>query len=163
AALCERSIDVVARVLDLDPAEVRRRNFVPPDAFPYTTPTGAVYDTGNYARALDEALRVVDYDAHRAEQAARRARRDRRPLGIGIGCYVEVSGRGGEYGSVRIEPDGGATVVTGSVPNGQGHETAWAQIASSVLGVPFEAVRVVHSDTAIVPHGVGTFGSRSAQ
>ena len=97
------------------------------------------------------------------EQSARRTRGDARQLGIGIGCYVEVSGRGGEYGSVRIEPDGTATVVTGSVPNGQGHETAWAQIASAVLGVPFEDVRVVHSDTAIVPHGVGTFGSRSLQ
>ena len=84
-------------------------------------------------------------------------------LGIGIGCYVEVSGRGGEYGSVRIEVDGTATVVTGSVPNGQGHETAWAQITSSVLGIPFEDVRVVHSDTDRVPHGVGTFGSRSLQ
>jgi carbon-monoxide dehydrogenase large subunit len=84
-------------------------------------------------------------------------------LGIGLACYVEVSGRGAEYGAVRIDDGGSATVVTGSVPGGQGHETVWAQIASDVLGVPFETVRVVHSDTTIVPHGVGTFGSRSAQ
>ena len=163
AALLERSLDLLAGALDLDPVTIRRRNFIPPDAFPYRTPTGAVYDTGDYALPLDRALRESDYDTWREEQSARRTRGDARQLGIGIGCYVEVSGRGGEYGSVRIEPDGTATVVTGSVPNGQGHETAWAQIASAVLGVPFEDVRVVHSDTAIVPHGVGTFGSRSLQ
>jgi carbon-monoxide dehydrogenase large subunit len=84
-------------------------------------------------------------------------------LGIGIACYVETSGRGGEFGSVEVHDDGGVTVVTGSVPHGQGHETVWAQIASATLGVPFDAVRVVHSDTALVDHGVGTFGSRSAQ
>jgi carbon-monoxide dehydrogenase large subunit len=163
AALLERSLDILAGALDLDPVTIRRRNFIPPDAFPYRTPTRAEYDTGDYALALDRALCESDYDAWRAEQAARRTRNDVRQLGIGIGCYVEVSGRGGEYGSVRVERDGTATVVTGSVPNGQGHETAWAQIASAVLGVPFEDVRVVHSDTAIVPHGVGTFGSRSLQ
>jgi carbon-monoxide dehydrogenase large subunit len=163
AALLERSIDVLARVLELDPVAVRRRNFVPPDAFPYRTATGATYDTGEYERALDEALTRSDYDEWRAEQAARRARGDRLQLGIGIGCYVEVSGRGGEYGSVRVETDGTATVVTGSVPNGQGHETVWAQITSAVLGIPFGDVRVVHSDTDRVPHGVGTFGSRSLQ
>ncbi len=163
AALLERSIDVLANVLDLDMVDVRRRNFIPPDAFPYQTATGATYDTGEYARALDAALARSDYDDWRAEQAARRASGDRMQLGIGLGCYVEVSGRGGEYGSVRIEVDGTATVVTGSVPNGQGHETVWAQITSSVLGIPFEDVRVVHSDTDRVPHGVGTFGSRSLQ
>jgi carbon-monoxide dehydrogenase large subunit len=163
AALVERTVEVVARALELDSIEVRRRNFVPPDAFPYRTATGATYDTGEYARALDAALERSDYRRWRAEQGARRARNDPVQLGVGIGCYVEVSGRGGEYGSVRIEADGRATVVTGSVPNGQGHETVWAQITSSVLGVPFEDVRVVHSDTERVPRGVGTFGSRSAQ
>ncbi|HEV2368702.1 MAG TPA: molybdopterin cofactor-binding domain-containing protein, partial [Acidimicrobiales bacterium] len=88
---------------------------------------------------------------------------DGRLLGIGLGCYVETSGRGSEFGSVTVEDDGSVTVVTGSVPHGQGHETAWAQIASHVLGVPFEAVRVVHSDTQRVDHGTGTFGSRSLQ
>ena len=163
AALLERSVDVLARVLDLDPVAVRRRNFIPPDAFPYRTAMGATYDTGEYERALDEALTRSDYDQWRAEQEARRSRGDRLQLGIGLGCYVEVSGRGGEYGSVRVEADGTATVVTGSVPNGQGHETTWAQITSAVLGIPFEDVRVVHSDTDRVPHGVGTFGSRSLQ
>ncbi len=163
AALLERSLDILAGALDLDPVTIRRRNFIPPAVFPYQTPTGAVYDTGDYTLALDTALRESNYDGWRAEQATRRARNDVRQLGIGIGYYVEVSGRGSEYGAVRIEPDGTATVVTGSVPNGQGHETAWAQIASAVLGVPFEDVRVLHSDTAIVPHGVGTFGSRSLQ
>jgi carbon-monoxide dehydrogenase large subunit len=163
AAMLERSMDVLAGALDLDAVAVRRRNFIPPEAFPYRTPTGAQYDTGDYERAMDEALRRADYDRVRGEQRARRDRDDRLQLGIGIACYVEVSGRGSEYGSVKVDDDGGATVVSGSVPNGQGHETAWAQIASGVLGIPFERVRVVHSDTAVVPHGVGTFGSRSLQ
>ena len=163
AAMCERAMNVLAEALDLDPLEVRRRNFVLPDAFPYRTATGATYDSGDYDAALTEAVRVSEYDRWRAEQADRRARADRHQLGIGVASYVEVSGRGGEYGSVRVEPDGSATVVTGSVPGGQAHETVWAQIASSVLGLPFEDITVVHSDTERVPHGVGTFGSRSLQ
>ncbi len=102
-------------------------------------------------------------DERRAEQRARRSDAASHLLGIGIACYVETSGRGGEFGSVEVHDDGSVTVVTGSVPHGQGHETTWAQIASATMGVPFEAVRVVHSDTALVDHGVGTFGSRSAQ
>ena len=140
AALAERTMDVLARVLDVDPAEMRRRNFIRPEAFPYRTPIGAVYDTGDYDRALDEALPSPSTTAGGPSRRAPR-RDDRRQLGIGIGCYVEVSGRGGEYGSVSIGDDGCATVVTGSVPHGQGHETTWAQIASSVLGVPFETCR----------------------
>ncbi|HEX5094966.1 MAG TPA: xanthine dehydrogenase family protein molybdopterin-binding subunit [Acidimicrobiia bacterium] len=163
AAMCERIVELVADELELDAIDVRRRNFVPPDAFPYTTPTGATYDTGEYERALDAALAQSHYAQWRGQQQDRRMLGDRFQLGIGIGCYVEVSGRGGEYGSVTIERDGSATVVTGSVPNGQGHETVWAQIASAVLGVPFEQVRVVHSDTTRVDHGTGTFGSRSLQ
>jgi carbon-monoxide dehydrogenase large subunit len=163
AALLERAVDVLAGVLGLDPRDVRRRNYVPADAFPYRTPTGAEYDSGDYARALDEAAARSGYERWRTEQAARRQRGDRLQLGIGIGSYVEVSGRGGEYGHVRIEADGTATVVTGSVPQGQAHETVWAQITSAVLGVPMEQVRVLHSDTTIVAHGVGTFGSRSLQ
>lgn len=163
AALVERSVDLVARELDLDPAEVRRRNFIPPDAFPYTTPTRATYDSGNYERALDEATRVVGYEDLRREQAARRERGDRHQLGVGIASYVEISGMGSEYGSVSVSDDGSVTVTSGTVPHGQGHETAWAQIASSVLGVPMESVRVVHSDTGRVPRGTGTFGSRSLQ
>jgi len=163
AALVERAIDLLATDLGLDRIEVRRRNFIPSEAFPYTTPTGATYDVGDYERALGEALRAVDYESLRREQAVRRDHDDRRALGIGLGCYVEVSGQGSEYGSVTVEGDGTVTIVTGTSPHGQGHETAWAQIASDVLGVDIEDVRVVHSDTALVPRGVGTFGSRSAQ
>jgi len=163
AAMVERTVELVADELGIDAIEVRRRNFVPPDAFPYRTATGATYDSGDYERALDAALRLGNHERWRSEQASRRVRGATRVLGIGIGCYVEVSGRGAEYGAVRVEPDGSCTVTTGSVPNGQGHETAWAQVASSVLGIPMDRVRVVHSDTDLVPHGVGTFGSRSAQ
>lgn len=163
AAVGERAIDLVADELGLDPVVVRRRNFPDPAAFPFTTATGTTYDTGDYAKALDEALRLAGYDALRAEQRERRASGSDRLLGIGVACYVESSGRGGEFGSVRVEDDGSVTVVTGSVPHGQGHETAWAQIAAEVLGVSFEAVRVRHSDTAVVDHGVGTYGSRSTQ
>jgi carbon-monoxide dehydrogenase large subunit len=163
AALVERSMDLLARELDLDPVALRRRNFIPPDRFPYASPTGVTYDSGEYERALDVALQAVDYDGLRREQAARRERGESRCLGIGVSCYVEVSGQGGEYGSVRIEPDGRVTVLTGTSPHGQGHETTWAQIASSTLSVPFEDITVVHSDTTKVPRGVGTFGSRSLQ
>lgn len=163
AAVSERAVDLVAAELDIDPAELRRRNFPRPDEFPFTTVAGQTYDTGDYARALDLALELVDYDVLRAEQSIRRADPTAPLLGIGIGCYVETSGGGGEFGSVEVGDDGTVTVVSGSVPHGQGHETMWAQIASSVLGVPFDSVRVVHSDTHQVDHGVGTFGSRSLQ
>jgi aerobic carbon-monoxide dehydrogenase large subunit len=165
AALGERAVDLVATELGLDPAEVRRRSFPRPDEFPFTTATGMTYDTGDYATALDTALELVGYERWRAEQ---RERRDEPAaatplLGIGIGCYVEISGMGGEFGAVAVEDDGSVVVTTGSVPHGQGHETVWAQIASATLGVPVEAVQVVHSDTARVDHGTGTFGSRSLQ
>ena len=163
AALVERAVDAMARELEMDPAALRRRNFPPGSAFPFTTATGTTYDSGEYAAALDEALRLADYDALVEERRRRRDDPDAALLGIGIACYVETSGRGGEFGSVEVHDDGTVTVVTGSVPNGQGHETTWAQIASATLGVPFDVVRVVHSDTALVDHGVGTFGSRSTQ
>ena len=163
AAMCERVIDLIAAELELDPVEVRRRNFIAPDEFPYKTATGANYDSGDYPRALDEALRLVDYDVVRADQARRRAAGDPKVLGIGLACYVEVSGQGSEFCSVKVEDDGTVTVVTGSVPHGQGHETVWAQIAASVLGVAVDDVRVLHSDTSIVARGTGTFGSRSLQ
>jgi carbon-monoxide dehydrogenase large subunit len=163
AALTERAVDLVADELGLDPVEVRRRNFPDPAAFPFTTAMGTTYDTGDYAKALDEALRLADYETLRAEQRELRAAGSHRLLGIGVACYVETTGRGGEFGSVRVEGDGNVTVTTGSVPHGQGHETAWAQIAAEVLGVPFASVRVRHSDTAVVDHGIGTFGSRSTQ
>jgi aerobic carbon-monoxide dehydrogenase large subunit len=167
AALTERAVDMAAAAIGLDPSEIRRRNFPDPDEFPFTTAAGQTYDTGDYRRVLEKALETIDYDALRREQAARRSAAEEMPagslMGIGIGCYVESSGNGAEYGSVTVEGDGSVTVVSGSVPNGQGHETMWAQIASSVLGVDFDKVAVVHSDTARVDHGVGTFGSRSVQ
>ncbi|MFP4513290.1 MAG: xanthine dehydrogenase family protein molybdopterin-binding subunit [Acidimicrobiales bacterium] len=163
AAMCERAIDLVAAELGLDPVEVRRRNHIAPEAFPYTTPTGATYDSGDYGAALDLALEMAGYDQLRAEQARRRSERTTRQLGIGMSTYVEISGQGSEFGSVTVEPDGSVTVVTGSVPHGQSHETVWAQIASSVLGVPVDRIAVVHSDTRLVDHGTGTFGSRSLQ
>jgi carbon-monoxide dehydrogenase large subunit len=147
----------------MDPAELRRRNFVGPERFPHTTATGVTYDSGAYAAALDEALRLAAYDELRAEQRSRIADPDAPLLGIGLACYVETSGRGAEFGSVHVHDDGTVTAVTGSVPHGQGHETTWAQIVSDTLGVSLDAVRVVHSDTALVDHGVGTFGSRSLQ
>jgi carbon-monoxide dehydrogenase large subunit len=163
AAMTERAIELVALELGIDAIDVRRRNFIPKDDFPYRTATGATYDSGDYDHAMSEALRFSDYERWREQQAARRHNGRTQQLGVGVACYVEVSGRGNEYGSVRVEPDGSATVVTGSVPNGQGHETAWAQIVSSTLGIPFARISVVHSDTELVARGVGTFGSRSAQ
>ena len=163
-ALIERAIDLVADALDLDPAEVRRRNLIPRDAFPYTTASGTTYDSGDYAGALDEVLRRADLPALRAEQAARRERGDHLQLGIGLCTYVEITSFSSkEFGSVEVLPDGGVTVLTGVTPNGQGHETAFAQMTAAVLGVPFDAVRVVHSDTGVVPRGQGTWGSRSLQ
>ena len=163
AALIERAMDMVADQLGLDPVEVRRRNLIPPDAFPHTTVTGGEYDTGAYEAALDEALRIAGYAELRSEQAERRARGDHRLLGIGVSCYVEVTGFGSEFGSVEVHEDGSATVLTGTSPHGQGHETAWAQIVAGTLGLTMERVRVVHSDTRLVPSGDGTMGSRSAQ
>ena len=163
ASLCERAVDLVAAELGMDPAELRRRNFPTADEFPFTTATGAVYDTGDYRAALDAALELADYDARRAEQRARRDDPSAALLGIGIGSYVETSGNGSEFGAVELRDDGTVVVTTGSVPHGQGHETVWAQIVSATLGVPFESVEVVHSDTARVDHGTGTFGSRSLQ
>jgi carbon-monoxide dehydrogenase large subunit len=160
----ERAMDALAAELGMDPVELRRRNLIPPDAFPYVTATGETYDVGEYERALDEALRLADVAALRREQTERRARGDRLPLGIGTSVYVEVTGATRkELGSVRIEPDGSATVRVGTSSHGQGHETAFAQVASGVLDVPVARVRVVHSDTADVPRGEGTYGSRSLQ
>jgi carbon-monoxide dehydrogenase large subunit len=163
-ALVERAIDMVARELDADPAEIRRRNLIPDDAFPYATSTGMTYDTGAYTTALDEALRIADVPALRAEQRARRARGDHVALGVGIASYVEITSFSSkEFAEVRVAPDGGVTVLAGTSSHGQGHETAFAQIASTVLGVAFDDVTVIHSDTALVERGAGTWGSRSLQ
>jgi carbon-monoxide dehydrogenase large subunit len=162
-ALIERAMDLLAAELRMDPAELRRRNLVPPDAFPYRTAAGTTYDTGDYELALDEALRLAGYEDLRREQAERRARGDRVQLGIGLSTYVEMSGYASEFGGVEVDADGAVTVLTGTSPHGQGHETAFAQIASGILGVPFEEVHVIHSDTGVVPSGQGTYGSRSLQ
>ncbi len=162
----ERAIDAFADELGLDPAEVRRRNFIPADAFPYQTASGAHYDIGDYEGALDRVLAAAGYEQLRAEQASRRENGDgARLLGIGISAYVEITNGIGEeeYGAVEITPDGQAIVKTGSFSQGQGHETTFAQIAAERLGLPFEDVTVLKGDTDAIPRGTGTYGSKSTQ
>ena len=162
-ALVERAVDLLAAELRLDPAELRRRNLIPAGAFPYQTAVGACYDSGDYAGALRRVVEAAGYDRLRAEQAERRGRGDRRQLGIGLCVYVEMTGWDSELGTCTVGADGRVTVVTGTSPQGQGHETAWAQVVAGTLGLPMQAVRVVHSDTARVSRGNGTMGSRSLQ
>jgi carbon-monoxide dehydrogenase large subunit len=160
----ERTMDTLARRLGLDPAELRRRNFLPPDAFPHTTPTGAHYDSGAYRAAFDLMLDRLGYDDLRAEQAARPG--GGRLLGVGLACYVERSGAAAhspEWGAVEVEPDGRVTAWTGSTSTGQAHETAFPQVVAEVLGVDPGLVRLVARDTREVREGHGTFGSRSMQ
>lgn len=162
AFLIERAMDVLAAELEMDPVDVRRKNFISPDRFPYTTPIGATYDSGEYAMNLDRALELVDYDSLRAEQARRR-NEGGKLLGIGLACYVEICGFGPwEAGTVIMDEEAKVTVLTGTSPHGQGHETAWSQLAAEVLQVPIEDITVKHGDTGVVPRGIGTFGSRSA-
>ena len=165
AAMLERIVDIAAAELGIDPAEMRRRNFLRPDEFPYTTVMRTEYDSGDYATALDEALRVAGYDALRREQADRRARGDRVLLGIGVSAYVEITAGGGgsEFGSVTVNPDGTATIRVGTSAHGQGHATSFAMIVADRLGIPIDQVHFVQSDTAEVPTGGGTGGSRSLQ
>ena len=164
AACVERAMDLVAAELGLDPVEVRRINLIPPDAFPFTTAVGTTYDIGDYTASLDRALELVGYDDVRKEQAERRARGDRSLLGIGVSTYVEITSFSSkEFARLDVGDDGDVTVFVGTSSHGQGHETAFAQLASGTLGVPFERVRVVHSDTALVERGQGTWGSRSLQ
>jgi aerobic carbon-monoxide dehydrogenase large subunit len=163
-ACVERAVDLLAVELGMDPVALRRINLIPPDAFPFTTASGSTYDTGSYEVALDAALELAGYGKLRNDQAVRRAQPGSALLGIGVAIYVEVTSfRSREFASVEVHTDGSVTVLTGTSPHGQGHETAFAQIAAGVLGVPFEAVRVVHSDTAVVRSGAGTWGSRSLQ
>ncbi|HXP14413.1 MAG TPA: molybdopterin cofactor-binding domain-containing protein, partial [Actinomycetes bacterium] len=162
-AMVERAVDLLAARLRMDPVELRRRNLIPARAFPYTTATRARYDSGDYEGALDRVLEAAGYEALRAEQAGRRERGDVRQLGIGLSVYVEVTGGGSEYGEVVVEADGRVTVRTGVSPHGQGHETAFAQLISTTLGVGGDQVTVVHSDTAALPRGDGTMASRSLQ
>lgn len=158
AYMLERLLDRIAAQLELDPVEVRLRNFVPSDAFPYRSATGALYDSGNYQGALAKALDMLDWPAEQAEQARKRA--EGRIVGAGIGVYCEFAGPGWDSAEVRVTPTGRAVVMTGISPHGQGNETSLAQIVADTLAIPFEWITVKASDTAIVPQGVGTFGSR---
>jgi carbon-monoxide dehydrogenase large subunit len=162
-AMLERAIDMLAVELDMDPAEVRRRNFIRPDEFPLKTVTGGKYDSGEYEKALGEALRNAGYEQLRKEQAERRDRGGTKLLGIGISSYVEITGWGSEFGSAQVERDGSITLFTGVSPHGQGHETAFAQLGADLFKVPLDRVRVLHSDTGLLPKGNGTMGSRSLQ
>ena len=164
AACVERAMDMLAQELAIDPVELRRENLIPVDAFPFTTATGTTYDSGDYAASLDRALELAGYGDLRKEQAARRERGDPVLLGIGVSTYVEITSFSSkEFARVEIEDDGRVTVYVGTSSHGQGHETAFAQLASGVLGVAIEDVRVIHSDTALVERGEGTWGSRSLQ
>jgi carbon-monoxide dehydrogenase large subunit len=161
----ERAVDRFAADAGLDPADVRRRNFIEADAFPFTTPVGATYDVGDYPRVLDEALATAGYEQLRAEQRARRERGDTMLLGIGMSTYVEITNGIGEseFGAVEITPAGDAIVKTGSFSHGQGHETTFAQIAAEQLGLPVERITVIKGDTDRVARGTGTYGSKSTQ
>jgi aerobic carbon-monoxide dehydrogenase large subunit len=165
AQAIERMVDLFAAEIGMDPVEVRRRNFVGRDSFPYQSASGALYDSGDYEGALDLALRALGYDDVRAEQRRLREGGGPRQLGIGVSSYTEITNPLGdtEYGEVEITPDGGAVVHTGSFSHGQGHETTFAMIASDRLGIPLEKVTVVKGDTDDVPTGSGTFGSKSTQ
>jgi len=149
----------------MDPAEVRRRNFIPKDAFPHATVTHAVYDSGDYEGALELALRSVGYEELRDEQRRRREEGGATQLGIGISTYVEITNGVDEteFGEVEITPEGGAIVRTGSFSHGQGHETTFAMIAAERLGMPVENVTVHKGDTDEVAKGTGTYGSKSTQ
>jgi carbon-monoxide dehydrogenase large subunit len=157
----ERMVDILARRLDMDPAEIRRKNFIPKTAFPYEVCTGLTYDSGDYEAGLRKALEVVGYRRLREEQE--RARKEGRLLGIGLSSYVEICGigpGGGGGSEIRVEPSGKVRVYTGAHPHGQGEETSIAQIVADELGVPLDSVEVLHGDTETTPWGIGTFGSR---
>jgi carbon-monoxide dehydrogenase large subunit len=155
----ERLMDTAARALDMDPAEIRRRNFIAPGAFPFRTATGQVYDSGDYPLALDRVLAAADYPRLRREQAGRRERGE--IVGIGLASYVEPCALGWESGQIKVERSGRVTAITGSSAHGQGHETTFAQIVADHLGVTPDDVVVLHGDTRAGPEGFGTFGSRS--
>lgn len=157
--LLERLMDKAARELGLDPVTIREQNLLRPDDFPYRSPTGVPYDSGNYPAVLTEALRRFDYETARREQA--RLRAQGRMIGIGIASFCELSGPGWESATVRAHPDGTVTVLCGITPSGQGHATMLAQVVGEVLQLPLERIRVVTGDTVAVQQGIGTFGSRS--
>src|SRR6476659_8247219 len=164
----ERGLDMLARELKMDPAELRRKNFIPKDAFPYTTQMGAVYDSGDYEKALDLGLKASDWEGLKKARDAARA--EGRLVGLGLSMYVEVCGigpsatlptGGWEHAHVTIERDGRITAATGASPHGQGNETTFAQMLADQFGVPLDHITIQHGDTSIVRQGIGTFGSRS--
>ena len=164
----ERAMDMLARELTMDPAELRRRNFIAPDQFPFATQMGAVYDSGDYEKALNAALKTADWDRLKAERDAAKAQG--RLVGLGLAMYVEVCGigpssslptGGWEHSQVTIERDGRISATTGASPHGQGNETTFAQMLADQFGVPIEHVTIHHGDTGVVKQGIGTFGSRS--
>jgi carbon-monoxide dehydrogenase large subunit len=163
--MLERAIELFGAEVSLDPVEVRRRNFIAREAFPFTTATGAKYDCGDYAGALDRLLERADYEQLREEQAARRRDPSARQLGIGLSVYVEVTNGidEAEFGAVEMTATGEAVLKTGSFSQGQGHETTFAQIVADRLGLPLEKITVVKGDTDVVARGTGTYGSKSTQ
>lgn len=164
--ILERVIDAAAHELDIDPAEIRRMNFLQPDAFPLTTLSGANYDSGEYEAALDAALAASDYQNLRSQQAERRSAGDAKQLGIGLSSYVEVTAPIGlhvEFGAIEVHTDGTVSARVGTSAHGQGHLTAFSMIVSDMLGVPMENVKLLQSDTDHIPRGAGTMGSRSLQ
>jgi len=169
AAAVDRAMDLFADAAGVDPAEVRRKNLLPKFTEPLTTAFGAKYDSGDYVAGLEKALEAAGYQGLLAEQAKRRANGDALQLGIGLSSYVEITGPGGEAGgpnengTVEVHPDGTATVLTGTSPHGQGHQTVWAMLVSDELGIPIDKITVKWGDTDLVPKGGGTGGSRSLQ
>jgi carbon-monoxide dehydrogenase large subunit len=159
-------MDLFADEIGMDPADIRRRNLIPAGKFPYQSPCGARYDTGDYVGALDKVLAGAGYAELRAEQARRRERGDVTQLGIGVASYVEITAADadvGETARVEVHGNGTATVLTGSSAHGQGHHTAWAMLVHDDLGIPMDKITVIHGDTDLIPLGVGTYASRSLQ
>ena len=164
----ERAIDMLARELEIDPAEIRRRNFIPPDQFPYRTATGLIYDSGNYRPNLERALEIAGWDELLAERDAARA--TGRVVGVGLAFFVEICGRGPsarggtggwEHSAVTVERGGKVSATTGTTSHGQGHETTFAQMLADYFSIPIDDIAILHGDTGVVKQGVGTFGSRS--
>src|SRR6185437_8648677 len=166
AATIERAVDWFAAAAGLDPAVVRKANYIKNEQFPFVTKTGAPYDSGDYESALDKVLAAAGYEELRAEQRRRREAGDVKQLGIGLASYSEITApdpAAGETAKVEVHDDGTATVYTGSSAHGQGHHTAYAMLVQAELGIPMDKIEVIHGDTDLIPVGVGTYGSRSLQ
>jgi carbon-monoxide dehydrogenase large subunit len=166
AAAIERAVDIFAAAINLDPAEVRRRNFIDKGSFPFRTKTGALYDSGQYEQALDQVLKAAGYEQLRHQQEQRRQGSGTRQLGIGLSVYVEITAAdaaAGETAKIEVDSAGKATVYTGSSAHGQGHHTAWAMLVQDELGIPMDQITVIHGDTDLIPDGTGTYASRSLQ